>query len=209
MTSESPAEPQEIFVTLTYYGDEPAWQAESQRGAEFVRRWLNRYIATHPDGERVVEAQPASIGPQDEHSDGYIANAHANFLAESRQAPSPSPIGSVDEHARAVMFMLREYGGRIVPHLMDTDDNAGQYLRRALGITDDEWIANWPETGRNEQSVAGLNGSLQTDRVIILTIDDLRAMQAGAIEHGQTRIHPDANVRHFLKLAGLNGPSES
>ena len=36
------------------------------------------------------------------------------------------------EHAGKVMELLKEHGPSIVPHLMDTDDNAGQYLRDAL-----------------------------------------------------------------------------
>ena len=46
-----------------------------------------------------------------------------------------------------------------------------------------------------------------TDRTVILTIDDLRAMQEGAVEHGATRIHPDANVQHFLKTSLQPAPS--
>ena len=34
--------------------------------------------------------------------------------------------------AGSVMRHLEAYGPSIVPHLMDTDDNAGEYLRRAL-----------------------------------------------------------------------------
>jgi hypothetical protein len=32
----------------------------------------------------------------------------------------------------AVMTMLEVHGGAIVPHLMDTDENAGQFLREAI-----------------------------------------------------------------------------
>ena len=45
-------------------------------------------------------------------------------------------------------------------------------------------------------------------RVVILTIDDLRAMTDGSIEHGSIRIHPDANAQHFLKDA-LKEPAPS
>jgi hypothetical protein len=36
------------------------------------------------------------------------------------------------EAAKKVMTALEKHGGSIVPHLMDTDDNAGQELREAL-----------------------------------------------------------------------------
>lgn len=38
----------------------------------------------------------------------------------------------VAKHARNVMSLLEEHGPGIVLHLMDTDDNSGQYLREAL-----------------------------------------------------------------------------
>lgn len=38
----------------------------------------------------------------------------------------------VERHAREVMDALKKHGPGIVPHLMDTDDNSGEYLRRAL-----------------------------------------------------------------------------
>jgi hypothetical protein len=39
---------------------------------------------------------------------------------------------AVEIAARAVMAHLSKYGSSIVPHLIDTDDNDGEYLRRAL-----------------------------------------------------------------------------
>lgn len=44
---------------------------------------------------------------------------------------------AVVDAAREVMAALEEHGGSIVPHLMDTDDNAGQRLRDALGRYED------------------------------------------------------------------------
>ena len=41
---------------------------------------------------------------------------------------------AVEMAARAVMTELKAHGPSIVPHLMDTDDNAGEYLRRALRV---------------------------------------------------------------------------
>jgi hypothetical protein len=39
---------------------------------------------------------------------------------------------AVEREARSVMDALAEYGPSIVPHLMDTDENAGERLRAAL-----------------------------------------------------------------------------
>jgi chromosome segregation ATPase len=36
------------------------------------------------------------------------------------------------KHASAVMAAIEQYGPGIVGHLLDTDDNAGEFLRRAL-----------------------------------------------------------------------------
>ena len=33
---------------------------------------------------------------------------------------------------KVVMEMLEEHGPKVVPHLIDTDDNPGQYLRNAI-----------------------------------------------------------------------------
>jgi hypothetical protein len=38
----------------------------------------------------------------------------------------------VERHAREVMAALEQYGESIVGHLLDTDDNSGEFLRRAL-----------------------------------------------------------------------------
>lgn len=35
-------------------------------------------------------------------------------------------------HATRVMALLKEHGPSIVPHLLDSDDNEGEYLRQAL-----------------------------------------------------------------------------
>lgn len=39
----------------------------------------------------------------------------------------------VERHAKEVMGLLDQYGASIVGHLLDNDDNSGEYLRRALG----------------------------------------------------------------------------
>lgn len=38
----------------------------------------------------------------------------------------------VAEAAKDVMFILKAHGPSVVPHLLDTDDNAGERLRQAL-----------------------------------------------------------------------------
>lgn len=40
-------------------------------------------------------------------------------------------------YAREVMDKLESHGAEIVPHLMDTDENAGQRLREALKAAED------------------------------------------------------------------------
>ena len=42
----------------------------------------------------------------------------------------------VERHAREVMAALEEHGPGIVGHLLDNDDNSGERLRQALGMTD-------------------------------------------------------------------------
>jgi len=36
------------------------------------------------------------------------------------------------EAGKEVMALLNQHGGAIVPHLLDTDDNPGEFLRQAL-----------------------------------------------------------------------------
>lgn len=49
---------------------------------------------------------------------------------------SASRIAAVVEEARQVMSLLAAHGSAIVPHLLDTDDNAGERLRSALTALD-------------------------------------------------------------------------
>lgn len=84
------------------------------------------------------------------HSEsGYIVFGMADRSVHSEGAPR-RPINAPDmetqranarliaaapevvEHAARVMALLAEHGPSIVPHLLDTDDNAGQRLRTAL-----------------------------------------------------------------------------
>lgn len=41
------------------------------------------------------------------------------------------------KNAKEVMAALEEHGASIVPHLLDTDDNAGQRLREAIAKADE------------------------------------------------------------------------
>lgn len=58
-------------------------------------------------------------------------------IAEGDVEASPSSymkrLRTVEREAFKVMVMLRTHGESIVPHIMDTDDNAGQRLREAFG----------------------------------------------------------------------------
>lgn len=56
--------------------------------------------------------------------------ANAALVAAARNA-LPSLL-SIAREAQRVMDTLAEYGPSIVPHLMDTDNNAGERLRQAL-----------------------------------------------------------------------------
>ena len=46
----------------------------------------------------------------------------------------------IAEHGRMVIGALEIHGSSIVPHLLDTDDNAGERLRKAL-----ERLDKWEE----------------------------------------------------------------
>ncbi|CAN7602494.1 hypothetical protein [Bosea sp. LjRoot237] len=66
---------------------------------------------------------------------GYVAAVAINDVPEL-DAPALAHLiaaaPDVVEHAKRVMALLAKHGPSIVPHLMDSDDNAGQRLRDAL-----------------------------------------------------------------------------
>ena len=73
---------------------------------------------------------------REEHTD-----AHADYLshmaaeiAAAREAwgVSREAVAALVTQASAVMSLLEKHGGGIVPHLLDTDDNPGEFLRAAL-----------------------------------------------------------------------------
>jgi len=59
--------------------------------------------------------------------DGSIA-----ALDTARDSDRMRRLETVAKHARPVMNDLTEYGPSIVPHLLDTDQNDGEFLRQAL-----------------------------------------------------------------------------
>jgi hypothetical protein len=67
--------------------------------------------------------------------DGGVNVAVADLrevLALAKQA-RPEPVNErLVEAAREVMDALEQHGPSIVPHLIDTDDNAGERLRTAI-----------------------------------------------------------------------------
>lgn len=64
--------------------------------------------------------------------------ADAMILAEKPEAPRSNNGANNDAvvevliYAERVMDALKEYGPSIVPHLMDSDDNDGERLRKAI-----------------------------------------------------------------------------
>lgn len=64
-----------------------------------------------------------------------IQEIKATALKERRViVPSDTILALIEvaEAAKIVMDLLEEHGPSIVPHLLDTDENAGQRLRTAL-----------------------------------------------------------------------------
>ena len=55
-------------------------------------------------------------------------------IAAAREAwgVSREAVAGLVTQASAVMSLLEKHGGGIVPHLLDTDDNPGEFLRAAL-----------------------------------------------------------------------------
>lgn len=67
-----------------------------------------------------------------EHMD-INGRCHAEgFLEGVRWALGHEAVKGMRDNSDEVMLTLEEYGGSIVPHLVDTDDNAGQKLRESI-----------------------------------------------------------------------------
>jgi len=57
------------------------------------------------------------------------------FRDSERSAALEAALRDLRDAAGAVMALLEKHGPSIVPHLMDTDDNAGEWLRSLLRDT--------------------------------------------------------------------------
>lgn len=64
-----------------------------------------------------------------------IWNTRANDTLAEENKRLREALGNVCKNAQRVMSLLEKHGADIVPHLLDTDENAGQLLREALNQT--------------------------------------------------------------------------
>jgi len=90
------------------------WRRGSMEDKPFARSILSIY---REDGRRIAEATREGFMAFEE------AEANANLISASPE---------LYEASKEVMALLKQYGGAIVPHLLDTDDNPGEFLRQAL-----------------------------------------------------------------------------
>ena len=67
-------------------------------------------------------------------ADAMIAEGKkpVELAAESELDPHREALEDVLKHAKTVMRYLEESGPSVVPHLIDTDDNPGEFLRQAI-----------------------------------------------------------------------------
>jgi hypothetical protein len=90
-----------------------------------------------------MKAYKVQISPNGDRSiyrrvkDGwqYVSTRAAVGRANKLQCENESLEARLDELkglAKRVMDLLEEHGASILPHLLDTDENAGQQLREAL-----------------------------------------------------------------------------
>ena len=77
-----------------------------------------------------LEAIKRYLGPNAAASDDFLERAAAALIAEVERLRAS--LGAVSSRAARVMSMLSIHGGPIVPHLLDTDDNAGSHLCKAI-----------------------------------------------------------------------------
>lgn len=83
------------------------------------------------EAEKVLDKiENTRIGPHLTSGLSVIIAA-ALQLAERRALEGPEVLAVV-ENAQTVMDALEDHASDAVPHLLDTDDNAGQRLREAL-----------------------------------------------------------------------------
>lgn len=70
--------------------------------------------------------------------DAINGDAHERNICKRQMAEAIAEINrlrEVERLARSVMTGLLNHGAKILPHFMDSDDNDGQRLRVALGMT--------------------------------------------------------------------------
>ena len=84
-------------------------------------------------------------GPSDDSAGEHIvavyeaiAVAQDAKTAAAKDTEWRGKVAEVVTQGNRVMALLEKYGGSIVPHLMDNDENAGEALREALRQLDTE-----------------------------------------------------------------------
>ncbi len=94
---------------------------------------LKPKLTTLEQGEETVSLvfEFASVEEADRASDKIEAAMVAGTLVVSC-GESGTLLQALLASAKEVMDLLEEYGPSIVPHLMDSDQNAGQRLRDAI-----------------------------------------------------------------------------
>lgn len=92
-------------------------------------------LTTLEQGEETVSLvfEFASVEEADRAADRLEAAMAAGTLVVNCGTPSTPQLLAA---AKEVMSLLREYGPSIVPHLMDSDQNAGQRLRDAIAAAE-------------------------------------------------------------------------
>ena len=83
--------------------------------------------------ETIMESEPAARQRHHHHVADEVESV-ASQIAAAREAwgVSREAVAGLVTQASAVMSLLEKHGGGIVPHLLDTDDNPGEFLRAAL-----------------------------------------------------------------------------
>ncbi len=91
-------------------------------------------LTTLEQGEETVSLvfEFASVEEADRAADKIEAAMVAGTLVVNCGGSATSQQGGLLAAAKEVMGLLQEYGPSIVPHLMDSDQNAGQRLRDAI-----------------------------------------------------------------------------
>lgn len=93
-------------------------------------------LTTLEQGEETVSLvfEFASVEEADRAADKIEAAMLAGTLVVNCGKPATQQ--ALLAAAKDVMDLLREYGASIVPHLMDSDQNAGQRLRDAIAAAE-------------------------------------------------------------------------